>query len=93
MKEIKKTPGRISLTKRITMKCLECSGSGKEITLCHLFDCPLWSVRFGYPMKNKLYQQRMKIAENHYHEDFKELRGMGINIADFYKDHPIQVKR
>ena len=92
MKTIKKTPGRIGLNKRIKMKCLECSGSGKEITLCHQFDCPLWSVRFGHPQNNKQYRERMEVAQNHYHKDFEELKGMGIDIADFFKEHAIQVK-
>ena len=88
-KSIKKTQGRISLTKRIKMKCLGCAGNSKEITLCHLVDCPLWAVRFGYPQNNKQYKQRMKRAETYYAEDFKELKRQGIDIKDFYKEWPI----
>jgi len=90
-KEIKKTPGRIGLNKRIAMKCLDCAGNPKEITLCHLFDCPLWAVRFGHTMQDTRYQKRMKAAENHYHKDFEELQDMGIDMTDFYRDHPVSV--
>jgi len=90
-KEIARTKGRISLPKRIAMKCLDCAGSPKEVTLCHLFSCPLWGVRFGYPMKSKKYTERMKNAERQFAEDFEELKKMGTNIADFYKEHSISI--
>lgn len=91
-KEIKRTPGRIPLHKRIAMKCLDCSGGiSKEVTLCHLFDCPLWAARFGFPLKSNRYQQRMKRAENNYVNEFKELKKIGIDISDFYKDHPVSI--
>ena len=80
---------RIGFNKRITMKCLDCAGSTKEITLCHLFSCPLWAIRFGYPQRNKNYAKRMKAAEVRYLEEFKELKRQGIDVADFYKEHPI----
>lgn len=91
-KDIKATPGRIPLNKRIAMKCLDCSGSSKmEVTLCHQFSCPLWAVRFGFPLKSNRYKERMKRAENYYKDGIKELREMGIKIEDFYKDHPISI--
>ena len=74
------------------MKCLDCAGeSPKEVTLCHLFSCPLWSVRFGFPLKSNRYQQRMKRAESYYEDGIKELKEMGIKIEDFYKEHPISI--
>ena len=34
--------------KSIRKKCLECSGgSPKEVTECHITDCPLFPYRFG----------------------------------------------
>ncbi len=92
MKNIKPTKGRIPLNKRITMKCKDCAGgNSKEITVCHLFDCPLWAVRFGYPMRNKLYKARMERAFKKNPEDFKELEAMGIKFEDFLKEHTINV--
>lgn len=90
-RKAKKASGRTGLNKRIGMKCLDCAVVPKEVTLCHLFDCPLWAVRFGYPLGNKTYNKRMKTAEKNYPEDFKELQSMGIDIADFYKEHPISI--
>lgn len=86
-----KTKGRIPLPKRIAMKCLGCAGSPKEVTLCHLMDCPLWTMRFGITIGNKRYAKRIDAAKIQYPDDVEELRKMGINIADFYKDHPISV--
>lgn len=88
----KATPGRIPLPKRIAMKCLDCAGgTSKEVTLCHLFSCPLWAVRFGYPQKSNQYQKRMKAAEKHYNKDVKGLKEIGINYDDFYKEHSISI--
>lgn len=87
--KIKPTLGRISLNKRIAMKCLGCAGSAKEVTLCHLFDCPLWAVRFGCTMKSKVYEERIRAAEKNFTRDVKELSDMGINMADFRKEHKI----
>lgn len=34
--------------KAMRLKCLECSGdSWREVQLCQVFDCPLWSYRLG----------------------------------------------
>jgi len=91
-KKIKTTPGRITLNKRMKMKCLDCAGgSSKEVTLCHLFSCPLWSVRFGCTQKSKEYQTRMKGAEKYHKKDIEELKEMGIDFKDFYKEHPISI--
>lgn len=71
-------------SKSIAKYCVECSGdSPKEVTLCHLFDCPLWSYRFGNSPKNKNYKIRIKKAKVRFPEEFKELSKMGINIAKF----------
>jgi len=58
----------------IRLKCLECAGdSHKEVTLCHLVDCPLWTFRFGYSMKDKRYKRRMKIAKEKYRVELKDI--------------------
>ena len=91
-KKIKKSIGRIGLNKRIAMKCLDCSGSSpKEVTLCHLFDCPLWAVRLGCPLNSNRYKKRMKTGEKNFKEDIEELRIMGIKIEEFYKEHDIHI--
>lgn len=90
-KETVRTKGRIGLPKRIAMKCLNCAGNSKEVTLCHLFSCPLWAMRIGRIIKSKEYIQRMKAAEKQFPKDIKELKEMGINIVDFYENHSISV--
>lgn len=90
-RKAKKASDRTGLNKRIAMKCLDCAVSSKEVTLCHLFDCPLWAVRFGYPHGNRTYNKRMKMAEERYPGDFKEFKRMGVDVADFYKEHPISI--
>lgn len=73
------------LLKAIQAKCLECSGgSPKEITLCHIFDCPLWEYRFGYSIKTTRYKRRMETAKKQFPKDLKELTNMGINIRSFF---------
>ena len=58
----------------IKRKCFECAGeSPKEVTLCHIVDCPLWPYRFGYSMKDKRYQKRIKSAKRRYPDDFQEM--------------------
>ncbi len=44
----------MSRAKAIRKKCLECcGGSPREVRLCAITDCPLWSYRSGrVPRKN-----------------------------------------
>ena len=70
--------------KAIAKYCLECSGeSPKEVTLCHLFDCPLWQYRIGARVSTKHYNKRIKGAIKRYETDVKELEAMGIDISRF----------
>lgn len=65
--------------------CFECAGgSNKEVTLCVVFDCPLWEWRFGYPMKSKRFWQRMKTATVNYREDMAETHRGTIDIRPFF---------
>ena len=39
---------RVTSTKAIRLKCLDCTGNQpKEVRLCPIVDCPLWSFRMG----------------------------------------------
>ena len=70
--------------KAIAKHCLECSGdSPKEVTLCHLFDCPLWEYRIGARVGTKHYKKRIKGAIKRYEADVKELEAMGIDCSLF----------
>ena len=57
----------------IRAKCLDCSGSPKEVTLCHVVDCPLSPFRFGYSVKDKRYKERMETANRNHPEEYKEM--------------------
>jgi hypothetical protein len=52
----------------IRKKCLDCSaGSFKEVRLCPVKDCPLWTFRFGIrpeTAKNKGYTIDPSISED-----------------------------
>ena len=68
----------------IYLKCLDCSGgSAKEVTLCVVFDCPLWEYRCGYHVSSGKYRKRIHVAFSRYAKDVKELQRQGINMADF----------
>jgi len=67
----------------IWAKCLECGGSAKEVTLCHLFDCPLWPYRCGCHVKSKAYKLRMERAQKRYARDFEEMVRAGIDTSLF----------
>ena len=58
----------------IRANCLDCSGvSPKEVTICHIVNCPLWPFRFGYSTKDKRYKRRMEAAKRNYPEEYKEM--------------------
>ena len=70
----------------IKLKCLDCAGdSPKEVTLCHIVDCPLWQFRFGYSMKDKRYETRVMTAKKRYPSDFQE---MVVALLDYIEDSP-----
>ena len=39
--------------------CLDCAGNSKEVTLCHIFGCPLWEYRMSGSIKGKVFRERM----------------------------------
>ena len=58
----------------IKLNCLDCSGdSPKEVTLCHIVECPLWPFRFGYSTKDKRYKKRMESAKRNYPKEYQEI--------------------
>jgi hypothetical protein len=68
----------------IYLHCLECAGgSAKEVTLCHLFDCPLWPYRTGQHVSTSGYKARIDNAFRNYPEEFEELARMGIDLCCF----------
>ncbi|MCJ7580761.1 MAG: hypothetical protein MUP98_09540, partial [Candidatus Aminicenantes bacterium] len=66
--------------------CLNCSGgSHKEVSLCHILDCKLWTSRFGYSIKDKRFWRRMENARLRFPKDFAEL----LKLVPYYmKDLP-----
>jgi hypothetical protein len=75
---------RMTKARAIKKKCLDCSGdSPKDVTLCHIFDCPLWRYRTGAEISSSAYKRRMEAAIENYPEDIEDLTEMGINIAEF----------
>ena len=68
--------------KAIAKYCIECSNeSVKEVTLCHLFDCPLWPHRFGTGRANSLI--RMKRSIDSHQPEIKEMKKMGVDVSKF----------
>lgn len=54
-------------TKAIKLHCFDCAcESNKEVTLCPVFDCPLWPFRTGNAAGSIAYKNRVQIAlSNH----------------------------
>ena len=53
---------RLSPTKSIRLKCLECSaGSSREVDYCPVNPCPLWPWRFG--QRPETARKRGKVVE------------------------------
>lgn len=69
--------------KAIAEYCRDCASSAKEVTLCHLFSCPLWGYRAGYSINTTRYKERIKKAKINYVKDFGELKKMGVDIRLF----------
>ena len=72
--------------------CLDCAGgSAKEVTLCHVFDCPLWEYRTGTHISSQAYKRRMERAFSRYPEEFAEIEAlMGQKKAVFLSSQSIK---
>jgi hypothetical protein len=77
------------MTKReaIRLKCLECGGgSPTEVTLCNVFECPLWQFRTGHCLKSKIYRRRMEVAQRRLAKSLRELEKNDTDISFFDPD-------
>ncbi|GAG55496.1 unnamed protein product [marine sediment metagenome] len=74
---------KLTKQKAIAKYCKECSGNAKEVTLCNVFDCPLWQYRCGYHMSSQSYKPRIQNAFRKYKLDVRELKVMGYTIENF----------
>jgi len=75
---------KLTKQKAIARYCKDCSGdSSKEVTLCILFDCPLWEYRCGYHVSSNSYNPRIENAFRRYELDVKELKAISISIGNF----------
>lgn len=46
--------------------CFDCAGNSKEVTLCQIFDCPLWEYRMSGSIKGKVFRDRMEGIKKHW---------------------------
>lgn len=75
-----------SRARAIKLNCLECAGgSPREVTLCHLIDCPLWPFRFGYSIKDRRFEKRMLCARRRYPDECGKICEM---IRDYQENMP-----
>lgn len=74
----------------IRSKCLDCGDGRKEVTICHIVDCPLWLYRFGYSMKDKRFKKRMESAKKNYPKEYQE---MLENLAERLITFPSSLKK
>ena len=80
------TLGRTIMTKMeaIKRKCLDCAGGTRiDVTLCHVFSCPLWEYRCGCLTRSKPYKARLETAKRKHPEILEELKNMGIDTSQF----------
>lgn len=70
--------------KAIKEFCYTCAGDNtKEVTLCTVFDCPLWEYRTGSHVSSVAYQRRIEAAFKNWANDFKNMSREGANLAVF----------
>jgi len=67
----------------IKRHCLDCAGSNKEVTLCHVFGCSLWQRRTGSHTSSAVYKTRMETAFKNNATAWKELELLDIKKEDF----------
>jgi len=72
----------LNKSKAIKLKCLDCSGgSPKEVTLCSIFDCPLWPYRTGNSLQSKICRKRIEAAFRNFPDDIKALQNQDVDIG------------
>lgn len=68
----------------IRKKCLDCAGDSRiDVTLCYVFDCPLWEYRCGCLMRSKGYKSRLATAKRNHPEILDALKSLGVDISKF----------
>ena len=73
-------------SKAIKIHCFDCAGeSNKDVTLCPVFDCPLWPFRTGQGPTSNGYKSRMMTAKTNYAEDLTEMAREGYEISRFFQ--------
>jgi hypothetical protein len=81
----------MTASKALQKYCVECvGGSTHEVPLCQIRDCPLWPFRLGCGMGSKTYRRRVMGAWERGGEQMREIRGMGLDLADFLKKGPVE---
>ena len=66
--------------KAIHDHCYDCAGSTtNEVTLCPVFDCPLWRYRTGSDITSRIYIKRIKSAFKNLDGAFKDLEATGVD--------------
>jgi len=76
----------MSKSKAIKLKCLDCSGgSHKDVKLCQIFDCPLWSFRLGYSTTSPRYMRTMDEVKRNHAAELQELVQEGTDISCFFE--------
>lgn len=77
--------------KAIQKYCIECAGdSAKEVTMCHIIDCPLWQFRTGNGIKSKVYKKRIALSRTKYPDDWQEIDALVVGKQEFArKNMPI----
>ena len=76
---------RMSPGRAIKAKCKDCAGDNKEVTLCHVFGCPLWQHRCGCSSVSGTYKRRMNASfKNHAKEHELLFIEFGIKNEDFF---------
>lgn len=86
MKIVAKAKRKYALSKaRATARnCLECAGdSAKDVTLCHVFDCPLWEWRLGTHCSGKGPRSRVRRAIEANPDLMAEMKAMGVETSRF----------
>ena len=85
IKKVSTSPSRA-----VYLKCMECSGdSAKEVTLCVVADCALWSNRFGYAIENRQYKKRMMKARETFGNEAVEAEKM---VRERLEDCPLWLR-
>ena len=71
--------------KAIAAFCRECMSSGREVTICTGFACPLWEHRLGCGLRSRAYAERIRAAFKAGGCHIEEVRRLGYGEAEFLR--------